>query len=97
MMSGRDTFGQRKVYGVLLALCWITVLARMYVRIAIVRNLRKDDYLMMVSLCCYTTSIGLALRLAELGFGQHAENLPPENVKEVLRVCDPRFSYARSF
>ncbi|KAL3417896.1 integral membrane protein [Phlyctema vagabunda] len=83
---GSDIYGQQKFYGSFLAVCWITVLARAYVRVRIVRSFGYDDSLMIASLALFTVIVGLALRMVAVGLGRHAVTVPAAHVQEIIKI-----------
>ncbi|KAF3044530.1 hypothetical protein E8E11_008868 [Didymella keratinophila] len=64
----------------LTALALITVIARFWVRVFILKTFGWDDVMMTISACLSTSCLGLFIKLVDLGLGRHAEAFPLPNI-----------------
>lgn len=70
---------------VLTVACWVTVLARLYVRACILKQVDVGDYLIVVTVIFFTIFTGLVIEVVRLGLGGATE---PEGdaLWNILRV-----------
>ncbi|KAI9735755.1 MAG: hypothetical protein M1818_006363 [Claussenomyces sp. TS43310] len=67
--------GRFATFGVITALCWLTVLSRFYVKGILIKTLAIDDWLMALSLVPFTIIVGLVMSLLGKDFGQAPDTL----------------------
>ncbi|KAI4623820.1 hypothetical protein J4E80_003632 [Alternaria sp. BMP 0032] len=74
------------VEGSLFALSTSAILLRFYVRLFMLKTFGWDDAMMAIALALSSTTLGLFLKVIDLGLGLHAEAFPPENVLSFFKV-----------
>ncbi|KAG9194707.1 hypothetical protein G6011_04742 [Alternaria panax] len=74
------------VEGSLFALSTIAVLLRFYVRVFMLKTFGWDDIMMAIALALSSTTLGLFLKVIDLGLGKHAEAFPLENIFPFFKV-----------
>lgn len=75
--------------GVLVATCWITVAARMYVRQCLMKTVDLGDWLMVVATCGVTAIAGNVIYMITLGFGEMSVEAT-ENTSRILMVSNSK-------
>jgi hypothetical protein len=74
------------VEGSLFALSTTAVLLRFYVRIFMLKTFGWDDGMMLVALVLSSTTLGLFLKVIDLGLGLHAEAFPLDNIFPFFKI-----------
>ncbi|KAI4672510.1 uncharacterized protein J4E78_001011 [Alternaria triticimaculans] len=74
------------VEGSLFALSTSAILLRFYVRLFMLKTFGWDDAMMAIALALSSTTLGLFLKVIDLGLGLHAEAFPLENVLSFFKV-----------
>jgi hypothetical protein len=69
-----------------LALSWITVLARCYVRVLMIKAFAIDDWLILLTLVFFTIYSGLVLVGIHWGCGRHMRDLPVHSRVNAMHV-----------
>lgn len=72
-----------------LVLMWVTVMARCYVRIKIIKAFAMDDWLALATLILMTGYGALVLAAVKEGCGQHESNLSIKQKVKIMRVTLP--------
>ncbi|KAF2872245.1 hypothetical protein BDV95DRAFT_605876 [Massariosphaeria phaeospora] len=68
----------------LLVLALVTVLARLYIRVVVLKLFRLDDAFIAAAMVCSIASCGIFLYVVQLGMGKHIFAIPPDNIKPLL-------------
>ncbi|RAR09666.1 phosphatidylserine decarboxylase [Stemphylium lycopersici] len=74
------------VEGPLFALSSTAVLVRFYVRIFMLKTFGWDDAMMAIAMAISAATLGLFLKVIDLGLGKHAEAFPMENVFPFFKI-----------
>ncbi|KAL1798660.1 hypothetical protein ACET3X_002697 [Alternaria dauci] len=74
------------VEGSLFALSTTAVLMRFYVRVFMLKTFGWDDVMMAIALALSCSTLGLFLKVIDLGLGKHAEAFPLENIFPFFKV-----------
>jgi hypothetical protein len=71
---------------VFLVLSWLTVLARCYVRIFMIKAFAVDDWLILVTLGFFSIYSGIAIDGVYWGLGRHTKDLSVRNRVNAMHV-----------
>lgn len=85
-VPGDRSLSARAVAGTFLALAWIAVSLRCYVRIKIVKSFGKDDWFMVMALSFYTMFCACMITASFYGTGKHEANLSEAHIVIALRL-----------
>jgi hypothetical protein len=69
-----------------LVLSWLTVLARCYVRIFMIKAFAVDDWLILITLGLFSVYGGLVVDGVYWGCGRHMKDLPVHNRVNAMHV-----------
>ncbi|KAL1799532.1 hypothetical protein ACET3X_003569 [Alternaria dauci] len=64
----------------------ITTIARLYVRIKMIRNVGWDDYMMLLTMILSLVGQGIIVSQVSYGAGRHIEDIPREDFKTALKL-----------
>lgn len=75
------------IFGTFLALTWIVVLLRFYVKSFILRTITIDDWFLAAALVTFTTIMGLFFPMLKMGLGKHQSDIPASAASKIYHVC----------
>ncbi|KAH7348846.1 hypothetical protein BKA65DRAFT_525848 [Rhexocercosporidium sp. MPI-PUGE-AT-0058] len=74
-----------------LCLTWISFSLRLYVRMAVVKFVGREDWLTVAAMIVFTIFCSLCLRATVYGLGAHMENIEPESLEtgfKIVFICE---------
>ncbi|PVH91818.1 hypothetical protein DM02DRAFT_545072 [Periconia macrospinosa] len=64
----------------------ITLIARLYVRVKMIRNVGWDDYVMIAAMVVCIAEQAVIIREVHFGAGKHINQISPEGIKEAFKL-----------